>query len=135
MVVGDKEIHRFKFEISSTRLDTLKRWPTAIDLIFLFLRACFTILYIGSWLHYFLFNDRWVMVSSGMCRRHSLVCKLHFCWFCLPFYFYFVVAFCFIWDKFKEGYIPFIICYWFKVMNGRECCLANFTTNRECIIL
>lgn len=36
MVVGDKEIHRFKFEISSTRLDTLKRWPTAIDLIFLF---------------------------------------------------------------------------------------------------
>lgn len=36
MVVGDKEIHRFKFEISSTRLDTLKRWPTAIDLISLF---------------------------------------------------------------------------------------------------
>lgn len=36
MVAGDKEIHRFKFEISSTRLDTLKRWPTAIDLIFLF---------------------------------------------------------------------------------------------------
>lgn len=36
IVVGDKEIHRFKFEISTTRLDTLKRRPTAIDLIFLF---------------------------------------------------------------------------------------------------
>lgn len=47
MVVGDKEIHRFKFEISSTRLDTLKRWPTAIDNISV-LRACFIILYIGS---------------------------------------------------------------------------------------
>lgn len=36
MVVGDKEIYRFKFEISSIRLDILKRWLIVIDLIFLF---------------------------------------------------------------------------------------------------
>lgn len=48
MVVGDKEIYRFKFEISSIRLDILKRWLIVIDLIFLFLSVCFIILYIGS---------------------------------------------------------------------------------------
>lgn len=47
MVVGDKEIYRFKFEISSIRLDILKRWLIVIDNIFV-LRVCFIILYIGS---------------------------------------------------------------------------------------